>query len=73
MLLFTWLRMVAHYGNLKQKFKIPRSTLHKQFLTRLKEDDYVTFIKVKALLDKNKFERSSRGGESTRKKFIDKH
>jgi hypothetical protein len=55
---------------LEAKFNIPKSTIHKQFLTRFKEDDYVTFAKVAALLEKNKIERAARGGEATRQKFI---
>jgi len=58
---------------LEAKFKIPKSTIHKQLLTRFKEDDHVTFTKVKELLEKNKSERAYRGGESTRQKFINIH
>lgn len=55
---------------LETKFHIPKSTLHSQFLKRLKEDDYETYEKVRALMDQNKIERAYRGGNATRQKFI---
>lgn len=53
-------------------FHIPKSTIHNQLLKRLKEDDNETFLKVRALLDKNKMERASRGGNALRQKFLNK-
>jgi putative DeoR family transcriptional regulator (stage III sporulation protein D) len=64
--------MVEHQSTLRKleaKFHIPKTTLHNQFMKRLKEDDYEVFEKVKALLEKNKAERSLRGGNATRRKF----
>ncbi len=50
-------------------FKISKSTVHKDVTERLKKSRPALYIRVKAVLDKNKQERHIRGGLATRKKY----
>ena len=53
-------------------FGISKSTVHKDVSSRLRESDYSLYKRVKKVLDKNKAERHIRGGEATRKMYLQK-
>lgn len=53
-------------------FGISKSTVHKDITEKLKRNNNDLYEKVKKLLEKNKAERHLRGGEATRKKFLNK-
>ncbi|MBE6797907.1 MAG: stage III sporulation protein D [Ruminococcaceae bacterium] len=52
-----------------KKYGISKSTVHKDVTERLSRIDPQLFIKVKAVLDKNKKERHIRGGMATKRKY----
>ncbi len=54
-----------------RKFGVSKSTVHKDVTERLPRINKGLFLKVRNILDKNKAERHIRGGEATRKKYID--
>lgn len=53
-------------------FGISKSTVHKDLTQKLKYINADLFYEVKKILDKNKSERHIRGGEATRKKYLNK-
>ena len=53
-----------------KKFKISKSTVHKDITERLKEINPALASEVKAVLDNNKAERHIRGGLATRRKYL---
>ena len=55
-----------------QKFKISKSTVHKDVTERLQEISPSLAAQVKAVLDVNKAERHIRGGLATREKYTHK-
>ena len=55
----------AHFG-------ISKSTVHKDVTQTLKRTNKTLYYQVKEVLDVNKQERHIRGGEATRKKYINK-
>lgn len=55
----------AHYG-------ISKSTVHKDVAIKLKYINKNLYNEVKKVLELNKSERHIRGGEATRKKYLDK-
>ena len=52
-----------------QKFGISKSSVHKDITERLEKSDRDLYLKVRAVLDRNKAERHLRGGEATRVKY----
>lgn len=54
-----------------KNFGISKSTVHKDVSFRLREIDYVRYLKVKEILEINKSERHIRGGNATKKKYLD--
>ena len=52
-----------------KKFKISKSTVHKDITERLKEINPALASGVKAVLDNNKAERHIRGGLATKHKY----
>lgn len=52
-----------------QKFGISKSTVHKDLISKLPQENPVLYQKVRKLLDQNKAERHLRGGMATRKKY----
>lgn len=52
-----------------KKFKISKSTVHKDVTERLQEISPSLAVQVKAVLDINKAERHIRGGLATREKY----
>ena len=52
------------------KFKISKSTVHKDVSYRLKNIDFDLYEKVKEVLDNNLKERHIRGGIATKNKYI---
>lgn len=55
-----------------QKFGISKSTVHKDLSFKLRYINKNLYMKVKKILDINKAERHIRGGEATKKKYIEK-
>lgn len=55
----------AHFG-------MSKSTVHKDLAYKLKYYNKVLYKSVKGILDLNKAERHLRGGEATRKKYMEK-
>ena len=55
-----------------QHFGISKSTVHKDLSYKLKYINPVLYSQVKEILDINKSERHLRGGEATRKKYLQK-
>ena len=53
-----------------KKYKVSKSTVHKDLQQRLKEIDNNLFILVNKVLKKHIYLRHIRGGESTRIKYI---
>ncbi len=53
-------------------FGISKSTVHKDITQTLKRIDTSLYNEVKTVLEVNKSERHLRGGEATRKKYIEK-
>ena len=51
-------------------FGISKSTVHKDVTVRLRYVSPALYKEVKGVLDKNKAERHLRGGEATRKKYL---
>lgn len=54
------------------KFKISRSTVHKDLTIRLRNIDQKLYYEVRKILDINIDQRAIRGGEATRKKYKNK-
>ncbi|MDR1892698.1 MAG: sporulation transcriptional regulator SpoIIID [Oscillospiraceae bacterium] len=52
-----------------KKFRISKSTVHKDVAERLKQIDPQLYGEVKQILDTNKKERHIRGGMATRRKY----
>lgn len=52
------------------RFGISKSTVHKDLAYKLKALNYSMYLSVKEILDKNKSERHLRGGEATKRKYI---
>ena len=55
------------------KFRVSKSTVHKDITERLAEINPSIATEVKTVLDNNKAERHIRGGIATREKYINKH
>ena len=55
-----------------KKFKVSKSTVHKDVSQRLQALDPILYQEVKEILDLNKSERHIRGGMATRKKYLEK-
>ena len=53
-------------------FGISKSTVHKDLSCKLKGINPSLYSKVKHILDQNKSERHLRGGEATRRKYLNK-
>lgn len=53
-------------------FGISKSTVHKDITQVLKYTDKAMYQQVKNILDTNKRERHIRGGEATKRKYIEK-
>lgn len=53
-------------------FGISKSTVHKDLAYKLKRINPPLYSAVKEILDKNKSERHIRGGEATRRKYLEK-
>lgn len=53
-----------------KKFGISKSTVHKDVTYKLKKINPELYFKTQKLLKKNKEERHLRGGEATKKKFL---
>ena len=51
-------------------FHFSKSTVHKDVTERLKTVDKQLYKKVKAVLDKNLSERHIRGGQATKRKYL---
>lgn len=52
-----------------QKFRISKSTVHKDITTRLRVLDPSLYRRVRRVLDVNKAQRHIRGGMATREKY----
>lgn len=57
---------------LAKQFKVSKSTIHSDLTTRLSEVNPTLFTSVNDILQKNKKERHIRGGEATRRKYMNK-
>lgn len=55
-----------------KKFGISKSTVHKDLTYKLRIINPAMYDMVKSVLDINKSERHIRGGEATRKKYMNK-
>ncbi|MBO5179981.1 MAG: sporulation transcriptional regulator SpoIIID [Clostridia bacterium] len=53
-----------------KKFGISKSTVHKDVTERLRKINPSLAEQIKMILDENKAERHIRGGEATRKKYM---
>ncbi len=53
------------------RFGISKSTVHKDVTQVLKNTNKSLYLDVKSVLAKNKEERHLRGGEATKKKYMD--
>lgn len=67
--------VVAHCSTVRaaaKHFGISKSTVHKDLSNKLKLINPSLYTQVKDILDFNKSERHLRGGEATRKKYLQK-
>ena len=55
-----------------RKFGVSKSTVHKDVTQDLQEANKPLFEEVRRILEKNKSERHLRGGEATKKKYLQK-
>lgn len=55
-----------------KKFKVSKSTVHKDLHERLKSIDYELYKKVDEILKYHAMVRHLRGGESTKRKYLKK-
>ena len=53
-----------------QKFRVSKSTVHKDITERLLEINPALAAEVKSVLDNNKAERHIRGGQATKEKYL---
>ena len=53
-------------------FGVSKSTIHKDLTDRLPEEDQRLYKQVRKVLDTNKQQRAARGGEATKKKYLQK-
>ncbi len=54
------------------RYSVSKSTVHKDVTERLRYVDPTLFALVKDVLEENKSERHLRGGEATKKKYMEK-
>ena len=54
-----------------KRFNISKSTVHKDVAERLSSIDPALHRQVRAVLDRNKSERHIRGGEATKRKYLE--
>lgn len=54
-----------------KQFGVSKSTVHKDITQNLRRVNYQLYKQVEKVLEKNKSERHLRGGEATRKKYMD--
>ena len=52
-----------------ERFGVSKSTVHKDLTRRLEQADRSLWLRVRAVLERNKAERHLRGGEATRRKY----
>ena len=52
-----------------RRFGISKSTVHKDLTLRLEQADRLLWLRVRAVLERNKAQRHLRGGEATRRKW----
>ncbi len=52
-----------------QRFRVSKSTVHKDLTDRLRHVDRPLYAQVRTVLEQNKAERHIRGGEATRRKY----
>ena len=55
-----------------EKFRISKSTVHKDVTEKLRHEDRELYNAVKKVLERNKSERHLRGGAATRRKYSHK-
>ena len=55
------------------RYGISKSTVHKDVTETLRQVNGPLYEEVKKVLDQNKNERHLRGGEATRKKYMESH
>lgn len=53
-----------------KKFKVSKSTVHKDLTERLKIINFNLYLQIVKVLEKNKAERHIRGGNATHNKYI---
>ncbi len=53
-----------------ERFGVSKSTVHKDLTRRLEQTDRLLWLRVRAVLDRNKAQRHLRGGEATRRKYV---
>lgn len=53
-----------------EKFKISKSTVHKDVTEKLQHENRGLYDAVKKVLERNKSERHLRGGEATKQKYL---
>lgn len=54
-----------------QQFGISKSTVHQDITIKLEKANKALYEEVKNVLNKNKLERHIRGGEATKKKYME--
>ncbi|MBR7056127.1 MAG: sporulation transcriptional regulator SpoIIID [Oscillospiraceae bacterium] len=52
-----------------ERFGVSKSTVHKDLTRRLERTDRPLWLRVRAVLERNKAERHLRGGEATRRRY----
>lgn len=53
------------------RFGVSKSTVHKDVTERLRTADAALWARVRAVLDTNKAQRHIRGGDATRRKYLE--
>ena len=63
------LRTGATVRRAAERFGVSKSTVHKDLTQRLERTDRLLWLRVRAVLDRNKAQRHLRGGDATRRKY----
>lgn len=67
--------VIEHHATVRQAaqyFSISKSTVHKDIAIRLKHINHPLYVEAKRILEQNKSERHLRGGEATKRKYLQK-
>ena len=71
MFLFCFIYISTKFDIIWKKFGYSKSTIHNDVSYRLEKIDPVLYIETKKILDEHFADKHIRGGESTRRKYLE--